>query len=99
MSANNVEHDCEMMLQEMGLSGPCRKLTKYPWAGREESCLVLDSETEQSPKGVWLKPGPKGDYLAGLAMSDVIQPLVSLDFNISTIESRVVQACVGPEVR
>lgn len=24
MSANNVERDCRMMLQEMGLSGPCQ---------------------------------------------------------------------------
>lgn len=45
-----------------------------------------------------MNPGLKGSNLAGWAMSDVVEPLMSLDFNISTMESGIVQTRIGPEM-
>lgn len=46
-----------------------------------------------------MNPGLKGSNLAGWAMSDVVEPLMSLDFIISTMESKIVRTCIGPEMR
>lgn len=41
MSANNVEHDCKLMLQEMGLSGPLSRAQQTPLSRERRVLLSL----------------------------------------------------------